>query len=302
MSPITQPSAIGQLSNDLAALVERLTVSVVRVEDGSRLTATGVVWSHDGIIVTTSHGVERDEDLSVELSDGDIEPAVLIGRDPDTDIAVLRVQSDSLTPIGRSEADTARIGSIVLALARPGRMGLQATLGIVSARTETQSAGRSEYLLHTDADMYPGFSGGPLVDLDGNIVGLTNLMFGRGRGIALGTPIVATITQALLTGGRVQRGYLGVRTQQVSLPDSARDRLEDNQDRALLIAQVEADSPAEAAGLLLGDTLLHFGDAAVRDVETLRRLLRHNAPGAQIALKILRGGEFQQVTVTLGAE
>jgi serine protease DegQ len=302
MSQSGSSSALQSLSNDLSDVAERAALSVVRVEDGSRLTATGVVWSSDGVIVTTSHGVERDEDLSIELADGTLLPATLVGRDPDTDLAVLKAQSGDLTPIDGSESDAARVGSLVLALARPGRAGLQATIGIVSSRTETQSGGRSEYLLHTDADMYPGFSGGPIVDMQAKMLGLTNLMFGRGRGIALGTPIVANITQMLLSNGRVQRGYLGVRTQQVSLPEAVRERLVPVQQRGLLIAQVEVDSPAETSGLLLGDTILRFNDGLISDVEALRQHLRLHSAGTEVILQILRGGEFQLIQVTLGVE
>ena len=295
-------SVIKGFSDNLAAVVEHAAASVVRVEDGSRLTATGVVWSADGVIVTTSHGVERDEDLSIEFADGTLLSAVLVGRDPDTDLAVLRVQSDGLMPIGRSQTDEARIGSLVLALARPGHSGLQATLGIISARTETQSGGRSEYLLHTDADMYPGFSGGPIIDMEGNILGLTNLMFGRGRGIGLGTPILTNIAQSLLANGRVQRGYLGVRTQEVALPESVRQNLTPVQERGLLVAQVETGSPAESAGLLLGDTILRFNELVITDVETLRRQLRLHAAGTEITLQILRGGELRYISIMLGVE
>ena len=302
MSVVDQSLGLKGLSNELAALVERVSASVVRIEDGTRLTATGVVWSQDGTIVTTSHGVERDEDLAIELADGTVEAATLVGRDADTDIAVLRVQSNNLSAIPRGETDTARVGSLVMAIARPGRGGLQASLGIISARTETQSGGRSEYLLHTDAEMNPGYSGGALVDVDGNFVGLTNLMFGRGRGIALGTPIVASIAQALLTGGRVQCGYLGVRTQQVTLPDSVRERLPRSQDHALLVAQVESSSPAETAGLLLGDTLIELNDAPITDVDSLRRLLRQHTPGTEVLVGIVRGGAIEHVSVTLGSE
>jgi S1-C subfamily serine protease len=294
--------SLAAFSGEIEAIVTQASESVVRVEDGSRLTATGVIWSADGIVVTTSHGVERDEDLAIELADGTLLPAALVGRDPDTDIAVLRAQHPGLTPIGRLASDTARIGTLVLALARPGRSGLQASLGIVSARTETQSSGRDEYLLHTDADMYPGFSGGPLVDMKGNILGMTNLMFGRGRGIALGTPILTHVTQALLANGRVQRGYLGVRTQQVTLPEGVRDRLPWPLDRGLLIAQVEPGSPADSAGLLLGDTLLRLAETPIRDVEALRGQLRANPPGSEVVVDYLRGGDVGQVMVTLGVE
>ena len=302
MAETSVPSALRDFSNELARIVENVSGSVVRVEDGSRLTATGVVWSSDGTIITTSHGVERDEDIAVELIDGTLLPAALIGRDADTDIAVLKVESDGLAPLGRPGGDAARVGSLVLALARPGRSGLQASLGIISARTETQTAGRSEYLLHTDAEMYPGFSGGPLIDMDGHILGLTNLMFGRGLGIAVGTPVIASIAQALLANGCVRRGYLGVRTQQVALPDELSANLEWAQTRALLVAQVEAGSPADAAGLLLGDTILRFDDAIIHDVDALRRQLRSNPPGTDVTVDFLRGGALKRISVTMGME
>lgn len=289
-------------SSELASIVERASVSVVRVEDGSRLTATGVVWSEDGVIVTTSHGVERDEELSIQLADGTFLPVTLVGRDPDTDLAVLKAQSTGLTAIAAADESDVRVGSLVLALARPGRAGLHATLGIISSKTETQNGGREEYILHTDADLYPGFSGGPLVNMQGQLVGLTNLMFGRGKGIALGAPILSHITEALLATGRVQRGYLGIRTQQVTLPDGLRQSHNIEQSRALLIAQVEPASPAAEAGLMLGDTLLAVQDAAITDVDALRRQLRLNRPGTEVKLRVLRGGQPEEIVVTLGVE
>jgi len=302
MAEVNIPSALRGISAELAGIVEKVSGSLVRVEDGSRLTATGIVWSADGTIVTTSHGVERDDDIAVELSDGTVLAAALVGRDADTDIAVLKVESENLTAIPRSEDDAPGIGSLVLALARPGRSGLHATLGVVSARTETQTAGRSEYLLHTDAEMYPGFSGGALVDMEGKIVGMTNLLFGRGRGIAIGTPVLTNVAQALLTNGCVQRGYLGVRTQQVALPPELSANLGWSQTRALLVAQVEAGSPADSSGLLLGDTLLRFDEAIIQDVDVLRRQLRSNPPGTEVALDFLRGGALKRISVTLGME
>jgi S1-C subfamily serine protease len=302
MSQANQASPLRALSNELSALVGRAAASVVRVDDGSRLTATGVIWSADGAVVTTSHGVERDEEIAVELMDGTVLPAALVGRDPDTDLALLKVQAGDLVPIERAEADSAAIGSLVVALARPGRSGLQATLGIISARNETQSAGRAEYLLHTDADMFPGFSGGALLDMEGKILGLTNLMFGRGRGIALGTPIVENVTRALLANGRVQRGYLGVRTQQVSLPAALRESLGLEQESGLLVAQVEPGSPADSGGLMLGDTIVRLGDEAIGDVDALRRHLRMNPPGTAVTIGLLRGGEVREAQVVLGAE
>src|SRR5262249_35186957 len=158
-----------------------------------------------------------------------------------------------------------KVGQLALALARPGRSGLQATLGIISARLESQSHGEEEYILHTDAVLYPGFSGGPLVNVNGQVVGILNLMFGRGKGVALGTPITNHILKALLAHGRVQRGYLGVRTQQVLLPEGLRQSLDLSQENGLLLVQVDTGSPAERSGLLLGDVLLAFNSVDVSD-------------------------------------
>ena len=289
---------LGELSSALAGVVETVGPSVVRVDDGTRLTATGVVWSGDGVIVTTSHGVERDEDLAVETGEGKRYPAELVGRDPDTDLAVLRVKNGSLKPVQRAAAEDVKIGQIVLALGRPGNSGLQATIGIIGARLESQTGGQAGYILNTDAVLYPGFSGGPLVDVSGGVVGLNNLMFGRGRGVAIGTPVVATVAGALLSHGKVSRGYLGVRTQSVAIPGS----LKLKQQYGALIIGVESGSPAENGGLMLGDVILGIDERAVDGVDDLRMILRGLPAGQSAKLPILRGGTTTELQVTLGSE
>ncbi len=294
--------SLEHLSAELAQVVERATAFVVRVDDGSRLTATGIVWSQDGIVVTTSHGVERDEEIAVERADGSVLPATLLGRDGDSDIAILKVEATDLTPAPRTSDDEARVGNLVLALGRPGRAGLRATLGIISACRETQSQGRAEYILETDADLYPGFSGGPLIGMNGSVVGVLNLMFGRGRGVALGAPFVNNVVTALLEHGQVRRGYLGVRMQQVSLPETTRQSQGIEQARAVLLIQVEAGSPAEQAGLLLGDTVLGVNGQPIEDVDGLRRHLRTVGAGETVTLDLVRGGTRTVASVTLGVE
>lgn len=301
MTQGTSASMLMSLSSELAGVVERIGPSVVRVDDGSRLTATGIIWSADGIILTTSHGVERDENLAIERADGTRHPATLVGRDPDTDLAVLRVQATGLPTAPLAEEPEAKVGHLVLALGRPGNQGLQATIGIISARQDTERSGRLGYILHTDAVLYPGFSGGALVAVSGRMVGITNLMFGRGMGVAIGTPVVDQVAEALLAHGRVPRGYLGISTQAVALPETLRQKLQLAQERALLIVQVESGSPAEQAGLVLGDTLLSLNDQTVQDVDQLRRQLRLLTPGQPATLRILRGGELRELSVTPGA-
>lgn len=295
-------SVLASLSQELAGTVEKAAAAVVRVDDGTRLTATGTIYSAEGIVVATSHGVERDENVSVELADGSRHAATVVGRDPDTDVAVLRVAASGLPTLPAAAPEEARVGSLVLALGRPGDTGLQATIGIISSRIESETNGEPGYLLHTDAVLYPGFSGGALVSVGGNIVGLTNLMYGRGRGIAIGTPIIRQVVETLLAHGKVQRGYLGVRTQLVGLPMPLREALSLEHETGLLIVQVEQHSPAEKGGLLLGDVLLQIDGQTVADVDELRRRLRAHHAGQTVAIQIVRGGVQHSLSVTLGAQ
>jgi serine protease DegQ len=151
MTQAASPGVLASLSSELAGVVERVGPSVVRVDDGSRLTATGIIGSADGVIFTTAHGVERDENLAIELTDGARHAATLVGRDPDTDLAVLRVQATNLPEIWSAGPDEVKVGHLVLALGRPGTSGLQATIGIISARHDTERNGQLGYILHTDA-------------------------------------------------------------------------------------------------------------------------------------------------------
>lgn len=298
----TQTEALNvlvSLSEGIAHAVEIVTPNVVRVDDGSRLTATGMIWSVDGVIVTTSHGVERDNGLAIEMFDGSRHAATLVGRDHDSDIAVLRVNAVGLPAAQTAPQSEIKVGHIVTAVGRPGNYGLQATMGIISAKIESQSGGQDEYILYTDATLYPGFSGGPLVDTSGHVVGMTNRMFGRGMGVALGTPIIARIANAILTHGRVKRGYLGIGTQPVLLQPSLKQALNLAQERALLIVQVGADSPAEHGGLMIGDVLLQINHQAIQDADELRR---HLQADTIVPIQIIRGGQLQELQVKVGTE
>ena len=303
MSENNESNGIAAFSDELALIVEKNAPAVVRVDDGSRLTATGVVWSSEGVIVTTSHGVERDEDLAIQTFDGKLHPVTLVGRDADTDIAVLKVAESGVQMKPLEITDRARVGNLVLTLARPGQSGLQSTLGIISSKPETERSGQLEYLLTTDADLYPGFSGAPLLDVQGKMVGMINLMFGRGKGIALGTPILSNVINSILKTGRVQRGFLGIRTQQAILPDIyLASEATSKQTKALLIVQVEPDSPAQKQGLFVGDLLLAFNGATVETVEDLRKQLRAQSANSEAILRLGAGGTVREVKVILGVE
>lgn len=290
-----------RFSRELAEVTKRTGESVVSVDDGARLTASGVVWSADGVIVATSHGVERDEELFVVTGDGTRYPATLVGRDDGTDIAVLKIEANDLPAItAATDPDAGLVGTLALAVARPGGTHLTVTLGVVGGRHETETDGAPEYILYTDATLYPGASGGALIDAGtGEFLGLLDRLYGRGAGVALGAPLVARVVSALLAHGRVPRGYLGVRTQVVPIPTSLRNGLNIGQEYGLLVAGVAGGSPAETGGVLLGDTLIALNGESVQDIDDLRRFLK---AGQEINLQIVRGGALTEITVTVGAE
>ena len=208
--------------------------------------ASGIVWSSDGTIVTAHHVIERDDSIEVGLPDGGTAPATLAGRDPTTDIAVLRASAAGLAEPRWRGADSLRVGNIVLALGRPGKNVL-ATMGIVSALGEswrTPAGGRLDRYLQTDVVMYPGFSGGPLVDSQGSVVGLNTSALSRGAALAVPFGTLGRVVEALLSRGRIRHGYLGVGAQPARLPNSLAKEL--GQETGLLLVSVEAGSPAEA--------------------------------------------------------
>jgi S1-C subfamily serine protease len=296
------------LSDALAATVETAGSSVVQVEARRRLPASGIIWSSDGVIVTAYHAVERDENISVGLPDGQSVPATLIGRDPTTDLAVLRAQASTtsgvktagLTPPTWADLDNLHVGHLVLALGRPGRT-VQATLGIVSALGEswrTPAGGRIDRYLQTDVVMYPGFSGGPLVDAAGQVLGLNTSALLRGISLTVPASTLSQVVQTLLTHGHVRRGYLGVGAQPVRLPSGLEQQL--GQETGLLLASVEPGSPADQGGLLLGDTIVALDGQPVRHMDDLLALLSSDRVGETLPIRIVRGGQVQELKVIVG--
>ena len=289
-----------KLSNELASTVEAAGPGVVRVEARPRLPASGIIWSAEGIIVTAHHVVERDDNIRVGLASGETVEATLVGRDPTTDLAVLRAQAPGLTPPAWTEADALKVGHLVLALGRPGRTVL-ATLGIVSAQGEswrTPTGGRLDHYLQPDVAMYPGFSGGPLMDVEGNFVGLNTTALRRGTPVTITTPTLRRVVETLLAHGRVQRGYLGVAVQPARLPETL--AAQTGQETGLLVMAVESDSPGEKGGLFLGDTLLSLDGQPLRYPDDLLAQLSGERIGTSISIRLVRGGQIQEISLTIG--
>ena len=291
---------LSDLSDALAAMVEAVGPGVVSVEARRRLPGSGIVWSPDGVIVTAHHVVESDENIGVGLADGRSVAAKLVGRDPTTDLAVLRAEATGLKPPAWAEADSLRVGHLVLALGRPGK-AVMATLGVVSALGEswrTPAGGLLERYLQTDVVMYPGFSGGPLVDAGGKVLGLNTSALLRGISLTVPASSLRKAVETLLAHGRVRRGYLGVGSQPVRLPPALARQLD--QETGLLLVSVEPGSPAEQGGLLLGDVIVALEGQPIRHMDDLLAGLSGDRVGASVPVRIVRGGTVQELKVVVG--
>jgi S1-C subfamily serine protease len=289
-----QTSALQQFSDDLAAAVERAAPWTVTVDGRRRLAATGVIWSANGLVVTADHVIENEDEISIGLSGGERVKAQMVGRDPGADIAVLRIDGQpaaaDISPDGATQ-----VGHIVLALGRPGT-NVQASVGIASAiggPWRSRSGTQVDATLRSDTTFFPGFSGGPLIDVQGRVVGVNSSRF-RGGNLTITAGTVSKIVALLQEHGRVRRAYLGVASQAVRL-----DAASAGQESGLLIVNVEADSPAGRAGLLLGDILTGIEGAPIATAEDLQSHLGAERVGAAVALQLLRGGSRHEVTATL---
>ncbi len=294
---MSNSDALSALSNQMADAVERVAKSIVTVFGRDRQSATGIVYANE-LVLTADHVLERDDNLSVATADGKKLAAQLIGRDPTTDLAVLRVAGLSAPSAAASAAP--RVGQWVLAVGQPEE-GLMASHGVVSAVGGPLRMGNGvnvERYIRTDATPYPGFSGGPLTDATGAVLGI--LTTGLARNVAIGIPfdLALRVAQTLTSQGYVKRGYLGVISQQVKLPTSQRAGL--SQEHGLLVMRVEDDSPAEKGGMLMGDILTSVDGQVVTNADELMGLLSGDRVGRAVNLGVVRGGTLQTISVVVG--
>lgn len=289
------------LSDAMVAAVEKAGAATVMVNARRRIPASGVAFATD-LILTADHVVERDEDIRVLLPDGSQAPASLAGRDPGSDLALLRLSS-SLAAQAEPVRQPARVGQLVLALGRPSPQGIQASLGVVSAIDGPLRTGRGSLLeqyLRTDAIPYPGFSGGPLVDAAGRVVGINTSGLARGVSLAIPAGLAWNLAGTLAKEGYVKRGFLGVRSQPVAIPAAQQQALGREQASGLLLVGVEGNSPAEAGGLLIGDIIVAIAANQVTDPDELAASLAGSVVGKPTPIEVLRGGKPVTITVTIG--
>lgn len=289
--------ALQQHSDGLAAAVERAAGWTVMVGARRRIAASGLMWSADGLVVTADHVIEDEDGIVVGLPDGNEVQATLVGRDPGADLALLRVVGVATAAPELAPEGATRVGHLVLAVGRPAAGNVQASLGVASAiggPWRSRSGTQVDGYLRSDTTFFPGFSGGPLVDVQGRVLGINSSRF-RGRGLTIAAAAVTKIVALLRDHGRVRRAYLGIASQGVRLPTGVAG----GQETGLLLVNVEADSPAGRAGLVLGDVLIAIEASPTRNAEDLQALLGPERVGTTVRLQLLRGGAPHEVSALL---
>ena len=295
-------SALSELSSQLAAAVESAGRSIVAIHARRRIPSSGIIW-RDGVIVSASHTVRSEGEISVTLADGESVKATIAGRDSATDLIVLRVKGNSAVKAApRADASALRVGSLVLAVGRPGR-DVSASFGIISAVGEgwrTWQGARIDRVLRLDLAVYDGFSGGPLVDASGGVLAINNSALARGTPLALPAVAVDRVVDELLERGHVRRPFIGIAVQPVALSAALTKQHQISGDRGLLIVSIGDNSPAEQGGVLIGDVLLEAGAQRLSRPDDLLDALSETAQAAAVNLNVLRGGAMKTLSITPG--
>jgi S1-C subfamily serine protease len=297
----TQVNPLTELSEAMTEAVAKAGAATVLVDARRRMPASGIGYASD-LILTADHVIERDEDIKIVLPDGSEVRAQVAGRDPGTDLALLRLER-AATAVAQPAAQEARVGQLVLALGRPTPEGIQASLGMVSAiggPVRTGRGGLIERYLRTDTIPYPGFSGGPLVDTAGYVAGVNTSGLARGVSLTIPVALAWQVADTLAQHGHVRRGYLGLRSQPVEISEAGQKALRRQQATGLLVVGVENKSPAVEGGLIVGDILVGVAGQPVADHDELLSRLTGDVVGKPTPVQVLRGGQPQTLTVTVG--
>ena len=296
-------STLASFSDDLAAIVERTGASVVALHARRSYPSSGVVLQ-PGVLVTAAHTLRREEGIAAIHADGSSSAATLVGVDPSTDIAVLRLDSPAGgTPVSFGDGASVKPGHFVVAISRETDGSLAASAGIV-ARTggewRTWRGGHIDRRIQLDGGLWTGFSGGPVVDSHGSVIGIGTSALSRGRAVVIPGSVLTRVSEQLLARGRVSHAYIGAAVQPVELPSSLRTQLNAANTQGLIVISTVPQGPAELAGLTLGDTLLTLDGKPLADVDDLKSALNADQIGKAVKVTFLRGGQLNAVDVSIG--
>jgi S1-C subfamily serine protease len=287
------------LSEDLASTVEHAARSVVAVHARRRFDSSGVQWAAE-VIVTADHAIRTEEEIRVTAPDGSEHRGEVAGRDPGTDLAVLRVKGLNLPVPARAAA--LRPGNVILVVGRLNQSASVAAgvLSNISGPTRTWRGGRLDQVVRLDVALHPAASGGAVVDAAGNLVGIATPALSRVSVFAIPVATVDRVTQSLLAHGRIPRGYLGVGLQPIALPEHLKSSHNLSAAAGLIAISVDGDAPAGRAGMAIGDVLVELGGRAVHRPEDVQEVLDAESIGKKLSARILRGGAARELEITIG--
>jgi len=302
MASIPNAPVLSQAADALAEAVEHVSKSVVSVHASRHGFSSGVLW-RQGVVVTTAHTLRRDQGIRMILPDGARKDATLVGADPSTDLAALKIEGEWADVADIGDSANVRTGHFVFAVARDAHGESSASFGIVGAvagEWRTWRGGRLDRFIRLDGRLYPGFSGGPIADTQGQIIGIGTPALARDFGIAIPSSTISRVVEQLLTSGRVARGYLGIGMQPVTLPEALIRKLGLDKREGLIVLSLAPQGPAEQAGLLVGDILIELAGRPLHDVDDLHAALGGDRIGERLRVGLVRGGERIESAITLG--
>lgn len=298
MSTFSGGDVLAALSDAVARLAADAAPSIVQVHGRPRGPASGFVVGPERVL-TTSHSVEREEGVKVRTNDGQVHAAQVAGHDDTTDLALLKVQGLGVSPLQLS-TDPVRAGNLVAIVGRSWRGTPQlrlAVVGSVAGPLQSSGGGRLDEVLGLAVGVYGGFSGSAVLGVDGRVVGVATAGILRASSLAVPAAIVRRVVGDLEQHGGIRRGYLGISTHPVRLPDHQRSAV--SSDRALLIIDVGSDTPAAKSGLLVGDVLVRFDGAPIADADTLLAALGPDRVNTEVPVTVLRGAIPTEVRVKI---
>lgn len=301
MSLPTTENLLLSLSQNLADIVDRVGQSVVSVNARRRFPSSGIHW-RSGIIVTSDETIRREDDITVTLPDNRTVPVTLVGRDPTTDVAVLKLPETEFPIAEIGDANSLRVGHLVVAVGRGRERGLSASMGVVSTAGgswRSMMGGVIDQFLRLDLNLYPSSTGGALVDAAGRVVGFTT-SGPRETVLAIPATTVNRVLEQILAKGRISRGYLGVGMQPVRLPDSLRQKLSLASEQGVMVVSVEPQGPSDRAGMLIGDILIALDNTTVKDTRDVQGFLSSQSVGQTLKVQLIRGGELVELSLVVG--
>jgi len=294
-------SVTASFSQELTAAAEQAGTSVVTVHARHRVPSSGIHW-RKGVLVTANHTVRREDEITILVHGGKRASAKLAGRDPGTDLAVLKIDQDGITIPQFGDAAKVKLANLVLALGRTRSGNLVASAGIIGGlggEYRTWRGARIEQSIRLDLALYSGFSGGPLVSAEGKVLGLNTNGFGRGRAVTIPVATVNRAVDELLEKGYIARPYLGIAMQPVALPEALRGKLKSTATGGLMVLHVEPGGPAEKAGIVLGDVIVELQGKPALDPEHIQDLLASAKVGDKVVTTVVRGGAPLEFSITL---